>query len=63
MADLDTPSPWGAPSVLPSASTLGPSYPDVTGDLGAPPQANNGDQDDGAEIDAGEIVRKEELVK
>lgn len=59
MTDLETDSPWGPPSVLPSASTLGPSYPDVTGDVPAPPH----DDDDDTEIDAGEVLRKEELVK
>ncbi len=52
MADLDTDSPWGVPS------TVAPSYPDAGGDIGAPPQA-----EDDVEIDAGEVLRKEELVK
>lgn len=56
MADLDADSPWGAPS---ASSMLAPSYADEGAALGGPePSA-----DDESEIDAGQLVRKEELVK
>jgi hypothetical protein len=61
MADLDADSPWGAPTVLPSTSTLTPSYHDQGGgDIGAPPPAPA--EEDG-DIDPSEVLKKEELVK